>query len=333
MLRLILVFILILSSAVVAAADDMTWLKDTANALRVRNYQGIVVFGSGPDMRTLRIVHRFHNGREQERVQALSGNGVEILRDDDVVTCIHPRNRQVTVERRQLRGLMEAMKRLSEAEVGEEYRLVRGEDVSLLERSCRVYTLIPRDQFRYGYRVYSDAATHLPLKLETLNERQEVVEQMMFTQIEYPASIPDEALRPSEDASRYEWARSHPDDVVRRQALLARWQVRQLPPGFRLVSVRQREPIQGGDVPSEHMIYSDGLSTVSVFVAPLGSARPHLQGLSRMGAMSAFGRRFLDYQINVMGEVPAGTVELIGASLEPRPNETANPAPASTPAP
>ena len=72
--------------------------------------------------------------------------------------------------------------------------------------------------------------------------------------------------------------------------------------------------------PDEHMVYSDGLAAVSIFIEKIdkdgGTA---MKGPSSMGAVHAFGDVINDYQITVVGEVPAATVELIGKSVRARP--------------
>lgn len=320
-----------------ARAEDMDWLRQMADAVRTRNYQGVVVYGSGADMRTLRIVHRFQQGREQERMQTLSGPAVEILRDDNMVTCIHPRNRQVKMGRRELRGLLRDVAQLGGADLRSGYEIRRMDDTRLLQRDCRVYVFVPRDEYRYGYRIYADAVTALPLKLETLGANQTTVEQLMFTQIEYPESIPDEALMPAEDPSRYEWTRHDKQEQVRLSGA-STWKAQRLPPGFRLIGFSRRQP-PNAVAPVEHLLFSDGLSTVSVFVTPIvrdgeveGTRRiRHLQGLSRMGVISAYGRDVGSFRINVMGEVPAVTVEEIGDNLTQTPAEPGVPSTALVP--
>lgn len=296
------------------AAED--WLLSMSQAVRARNYQGVLVYASGGEMRTLRIVHRFQNGREQERLQSLTGEAREVLRDNDVVTCIHPKNQRVTVDRRELQGLFKNVSELASSELEPYYEIREEAPAQLIERTCRVLLLAPRDAYRYGYRIWADQDTALPLRVELLGPGNALVEEIMFTQIEYPESIPDRALMPAMDPSKFEWARHDPQDgVILGAGTVSGWQVRKLPPGFRLVSHQRRQlPEQGA--PTEHLLFSDGLSSVSVFVAPQSGGHNRFKGLSQMGAVHAYGRSLDRYHINVVGEVPQATVELIGNTLE-----------------
>src|SRR5699024_12826733 len=61
--------------------DVGDWLEKAADAVRTGNYRGVVVYLRGETMNTLRIVHRFNKGEEQERLVAMSGRPREIIRD------------------------------------------------------------------------------------------------------------------------------------------------------------------------------------------------------------------------------------------------------------
>jgi sigma-E factor negative regulatory protein RseB len=66
----------------------------------------------------------------------------------------------------------------------------------------------------------------------------------------------------------------------------------------------------------EHLVYSDGLAAVSVFVERQGVENGEFMlGTHRMGAMHAYGVVSDGHRITVIGEVPARTVELIGGSV------------------
>jgi sigma-E factor negative regulatory protein RseB len=80
-------------------------------------------------------------------------------------------------------------------------------------------------------------------------------------------------------------------------------------------------------VPASHLVYSDGLATVSVFVeAPPATApgadngvlpaEPPMQGLARVGSGFAFSTVVQGYQVTAVGEVPAQTVEFIAHAVK-----------------
>jgi len=65
----------------------------------------------------------------------------------------------------------------------------------------------------------------------------------------------------------------------------------------------------------EHMVYSDGLAAVSVYIEKKGSEVGVLQGVSQLGTNNAYSRQQGELQITAIGEVPAVTVKTIATSM------------------
>ena len=121
------------------------------------------------------------------------------------------------------------------------------------------YTTLFRSKFRYGYRYWLDTDTGVLLKCDLLNERSEVVEQMMFTTLEYLPKAPAAAF-----------TAINVDGFERRKLGKGRvavsntgWQVTGLPVGFMLTQSSEHTI---NDSESLHLMYSDGLASVSVFI-------------------------------------------------------------------
>lgn len=80
------------------------------------------------------------------------------------------------------------------------------------------------------------------------------------------------------------------------------------------------------ETPVEHLVFTDGLATVSAFVSADGTSGK-FKGLSRRGAVTAFGRSVDDFHVTVVGEVPQATVELIANRLRYQPALMTGPSP------
>ena len=93
-----------------------------------------------------------------------------------------------------------------------------------------------------------------------------------------------------------------------------RWQPAQLPPGFQLSS-HNHENRENGQV-FEHMVYSDGLASVSVYIETIDEEQDPMPGLSRIGALNAYVRQRNDLQITAIGEVPELTVKTIAETVQ-----------------
>jgi sigma-E factor negative regulatory protein RseB len=209
--------------------------------------------------------------------------------------------------------------------VSDFYRIEALPDTHILGRPARVIAVNPKDQFRFGYRLWLDEKTAMPLKTQLCDSRGQVIEQIFFARLDMPESIPDSDLAPTVHTDGMRWVRQGAS-VDNASAALAAYRASQLPPGFRL-TVQGAQTIGSATAPASHLVYSDGLATVSVFIeqsssdsgvqSPLDSqAQAPMQGLARVGSGYAFSTVVQGHQVTAVGEVPAQTVEFIAHSVK-----------------
>jgi sigma-E factor negative regulatory protein RseB len=98
---------------------------------------------------------------------------------------------------------------------------------------------------------------------------------------------------------------------------LSAYRASRLPPGFHL-TVAGEQTFGETAVPASHLVYSDGVATVSVFIeaAAEREAQPPVEGLARVGSGFAFSTVVQGHQVTALGEVPAQTVEFIAHSVK-----------------
>lgn len=301
--------------AVAAEAEAM--LARMQRAAQSLDYDGTFVYQQGDRIESFRIVHR-GSGADgvRERLVSLSGVPREIIRNDREVRCYLPDEKTLLVEPRRP-GARNFPSLLPEsfATLHTYYQLRSGRGERVAGRQARAITIRPRDGFRYGYRLWIDGDTGLLLKAQLIDHEGNTIEQYLFTQIAIGKLIADADLRSqSPESSPIRQAPEAPAAPGE-----ARWTVARLPSGFALTA-RSVRRLSALPEPAEQLVYSDGLSVVSVFVEPAGQsgAPGALAGSTQMGAVHAFGKVTDGYQVTVVGEVPAATVNLIGQSVTAR---------------
>ncbi len=308
------------------ADDPREWLQKMNQALATRNYDGTFFHLSEGRVETMRIVHRVRAGRVIERLQSLDGSGREFVRNNGELTCYLPDQHTVLVEPRPDRGPFLGSLPQFGAGVNEFYRIESLPATRVLGRAARVIAVNPKDQFRFGYRLWLDESTAMPLKTQLCDSRGQVIEQIFFARLDMPENIPDSELAPAVRTDGMRWVRQGASHDTASPTLSA-FRASELPPGFRL-TVAGAQTIGGASVPASHLVYSDGLATVSVFVeAPQSAAtgadaasnapiEPPMQGLARVGSGFAFSTVVQGHQVTAVGEVPAQTVEFIAHSVK-----------------
>lgn len=298
-------------------------LDRMVQASRSMNYVGTFVYRNGSTLQSMRIIHRADERGGRERLVALSGAAREVIRDGQRVTCILPDDRAVVVTRRRPGRLSPSTVFGSEVAIDPNvmdlYSLSSDGTERVADREALVMDVRPRDRYRYGFRLAVDRESGLLLKSELRDGGGMVLEQIVYTHLELPRTIPDEALEPGiSDAgfTRYEIADtgSAGDDSA---TWAEAWTIGWLPAGFRMTD-KSFDPIRTGHNPVDHRVYSDGLASLSIFIERGVGAGDRLEGRSSVGAFNAFGRVVDGYQISVVGEVPGVTVEKIAASVAKR---------------
>jgi sigma-E factor negative regulatory protein RseB len=291
-----------------ALADDVAaWLQRAADAARQLNYVGTIVYQSGNRVEVSRLVH-FSDGTEQlGKLVSLEGPAREVIRTNDQITCYLPDQKLIRIEPRTFRNVFPALSPAQLGTLSENYLFKRAEQVRIAGVETQAWVFEPRDGMRYGHKFWADVPTGLLIKARLLNERNETVEQFAFTDIQIGARVDRDMVKPSYSARASDWqVYSAPAEALAQDT---GWTVRQLPPGFRKV-IEAYRTLRGKPDQVAHLVYSDGLVAVSVFIEPTNNA-PRALGAAHQGATNVYSRELDgDHVVTVVGEAPVATIRL-----------------------
>jgi len=297
-----------------AETSPAEWLQRMSVAVEQADYSGTVVRIHNGQVQTLRVVHSYEDGRVSEKLESLDGAGREIIRAGDEVHCILPESRMVLVEQQINQEGLFGRLAVQPGALARSYDVAIEDYERVVGRPSVRLAIRPRDHFRFGHRLWLDKASALPLRRQVVGTGGDIVEEMRFAEITIGKPIPASAFRPSVDIEGFTWVRHAGETEGRDGINPTGFEAREVPRGFRLVSAgNERFPDSEGEV--AHIVYSDGVASVSVFVAPGQSGADKLEGASRIGAAYAYGTVVNGHQVTVIGEVPGHTVRMIANSL------------------
>ena len=315
------------TAAGAADREARQWLERMSEALATRNYEGRFFHLRDERSEAMRIYHRVDKGKVTERLVSLDGSGREIIRNQTEVICYLPDRRTVLVEKRTDENTLLAAVPAYNEQLEAHYNIERGPFTKALGRRTQVINVTPRDQFRYGYRLWLDDETAMPLKSQLCDRNGKVIEQILFAELNFRDRIPADSLKPSITGEGFRWIRQDAQPQLA-AGQVGGWGVIRLPAGFRLTAWRI-QLIAGSSVPVQHLVYSDGLASVSVFIEPRNPQAEPVKGLAKVGAAFAFSRALDDHQVTAVGEVPPVTLQAIAAGVT---KDQAAAPPASQPA-
>src|ERR1700730_11050173 len=306
----------------VAAEEPTKWLERMNQALTTRNYDGTFSHWQGGKVEMLRIIHRVQDGAVAERLVSLDGSGREFIRSGPDLVCYLPDKKTVLVEKRpadeSLLGGFPAVN----PQTASFYDIQEVARTRLNRRDTHLITVTPRDEFRYGYRLWIDETTAMPLKTQLCDGRGKVIEQIVFASLTLASRIPDSAFKPDVSTEGFQWLRnaSPPAKESPENASLV-WNALKLPPGFKMAA-RSAQMMPGSADPVSHLVFSDGLASVCVFVdmdTKTTNESPEeeeaAEESSRVGSSSAYSTVMGGRKVTAVGEVPPATVRSIASSF------------------
>ena len=287
-------------------------IRDMSQALTNLNYEGSFVHVQNGNIESMSIVHSNDHGGELEYMLSLNGEAREVFRNRSLVTCIWPSSKSVIVSDSKSRKILPHVD--ESLTNSESYQLTMSKPDRVAGIDTHVVNIKPKDEFRYGYRFWIDKETNMLLRSMLIDNDDNTVEQVMFTNISYPETIeksrfttPENAIEAYNTSSMQPSILSDTDNRV---------DFADLPSGYAEVS-ETYQPMPINDGPVSHVMLSDGMASVSVYVEYIANAIQDdvTLGMSSMGAMNAYTRSLDDALVTVVGEVPTATVESIAYAV------------------
>ncbi len=290
------------------AVDARALLAAMSDAMRALDYQGSFTYQHAGRVDTLRI---FHAGApiERERLVSLNGPRSEIVRNGTEVTCIQADGSAVVYSISSGRGLVPLVPETGGRALDAQYDIRHAGNDRVAGYRADIIDIAPRDRFRYGYRLWIDQGSRLLLRSIVTDAERRPLEQLMFVSLDIGRAPLEADLVPQRSESTTTSASPATELPVRGKP---HWRVVDAPDGFGFVSARRPRL---GPEGAEHLVYSDGLATVSIYVEPRGDSAPGFDTLAGRGTVNVFSRVEDTWRITVLGEVPLATVQAIGQNL------------------
>jgi len=311
-----------LAAGCALADEPARWLERMNQALNTRNYDGTFSHWHGGQVEMLRIIHRVQDGTVSERLASLDGSGREFIRTGASLACYLPDKRTVVVEQRPQQEPLVGFPAVND-QTANYYDIREVDRTRFNRRDTHVITVTPKDEFRYGYRLWIDDSTAMPLKSQLCDARGRVIEQIVFASLTLASHLSDALFRPEVSTEGFRWVRDTQLPLPAPEAAAPAWSATQLPPGFRM-TVRSAQMLPGSPQPADHLVFSDGVASVSVFVevqqgGPLpadGTPPAPVAEVATLGSSSAFSTVVDGHKITAVGEVPPATVQFIATQVK-----------------
>ncbi|VAW64441.1 hypothetical protein MNBD_GAMMA11-1216 [hydrothermal vent metagenome] len=296
-------------------ADDPrtvdNWLDMMMRSMSQQNFQGTLIVRQANKIQVIKVKQGVTTDGSWQIMETLTGENQKVIRKDDKVTTIFPAKRLVTISDSVHKRPLHAILPENYRKLKQYYKMELSGQDRVANKVTQIVQMIPLDKYRYGYTFWLDRQSGMLLKCDLMDEKHQVLEQLMYSNIKLLPSAPEKGIDQRLLATYQQVNLQDKSETATKL-----WRADRLPAGFTL-SRSVHIPSQHNHSKTYHMVFSDGMALVSVFVEARGNMKKPVLGLSSMGKVNAYSAYVNDTYITAIGEVPASTVRMIARSMRP----------------
>jgi len=259
----------------------------------------------------MRYSHGVVDGVSTGHFLSLNGNPREYLRRGDVTSFFEAEQQSYSLKSVNIPGLLFKLMatELTGVEKDSYEAVFVGGRSRITGRVSQVVRVVPKDKYRFGYLLWIDMKTSLPLRVDMIQNSGEVVYQIMAVSLyQFPSITP--WIEQMSKSKMPTILTMRPSDKVKE----SEWKTTWLPSGFTMVS-NNKHQVAGIGQEVSYLQYSDGLVDVSVYINSDPQSGSLTQGLGVSGQISLQSKITDDVEIVVVGEIPVMTAKKIANSV------------------
>lgn len=307
-MRFILLALLVLHLPVMAQEDlsPKAWLENMSQALQEQEFKISLIQLQADHIRPLVYIHGKVEQQEVAFLEHLNGPPKNAVRVGNTVTFIEHDQPAYSVSASRIQGILPPAFAgdISKLEAG--YQFVLGGRSRIAGRPSQLVRIIPNDDYRYGYQVWLDMESYLPLRYDMLTQDKQLLEQILVVEL----LVLDEAPAILIEAYKQEWP---PVISQSKRDAGDNWTFKWLPQGFNIL-VKDSHRLMGSHESVEYIALSDGMANISVYVARVGET-PMPEELVTRNGLSLATEVVGNFEVVAVGKVPSETLTRVAKSI------------------
>ena len=169
--------------------------------------------------------------------------------------------------------------------------------------------MISKDEYRYGYIIWLDVNSYLPLRLDTLNNSILILDQVMVVSLRIT-----ERVNPwLKKITQQPLPQLLQPPQAEKQSV--QWKAKWLPDGFKIVKNDQHKLMMYKNELVSYLMLNDGLVSVSIYIAEKKIELVKNQKIIQRGSTVLYTYQKGNIEINVIGDIPVVTAKRLIESI------------------
>lgn len=291
---------------------ELTHPIDLLNAMmeahKNRNYEIHYILQHSDNIKSMKYHHALENNHEFAQLLSLDNAYETILLRNNAISYLGFNFTPFSLKGTKILDALPAVFHANFNELNH-YDFVPLGKSRVADRIANVIKIVPSDSTRFSYTLWIDEQNYLLLKSELFDNQNTLLEQ--FRVIEQRVNDEFDNLIPQLKTMLL-------PPVNTQNSLVntpLEWQVNWLPVGFKPISsYRQVIPVGQGQEEVESQLFSDGLSTFTVYLRSQGDEAFNNQ-FARQEKLILFTHVLGNREVVVIGDIPMNVAERIAQSV------------------
>ena len=298
------------SSKKTVQASALTYLKNMTLAYKQLNYELLYLNTAQNQIEPKQLIHGVIDGKRITYFCFLNGSMRESLQFDGKISYYQQGNPAYSLITKRDQSVFSSIASFDFDSGMKSYEyLILGKN-RIAGKKAIAIRMTSKDVYRYSYIIWLDLNSYLPLRLETINKSNKILEQTMVVSLNVNESINPwikqmSALK-TPDVLRF------PKTAIKE---IAPWKVTWLPAGFKIVKDDQHKLMVHDTDPISYIMLNDGLVSVSIYISTKKMISTKSKNVIQRGATLLYTEQQENIEVNIIGEIPLLTAEKLAASI------------------
>lgn len=313
MKRILISFIALVSFfPIMASADEQSsaeaLLHQMGEASHQLNYELSYILVKKSGIEPFMYRHSHADNMTLSHLVYLSGSMREVIRRNEEITYLEQGNKPFSIQSESIVAPVIPLLHKEVVQLKQYYDFVSMGRAREAGSPTQVVRIVSKDGNRYSYIVWIDERSKLPLRTDLMNRDGDIIEQYRVVSYTVNDQIADYMNNRLGDV---ELPKVMPNAPAAEDK--ATWSVNWLPNGFKKVYFN-RYRLAMNQRAVESQMYSDGLFNFAVYISEADKLSHSDQSI-RQGRRSLYSYINGDYEISVVGDIPAITAKRISESV------------------
>lgn len=291
-------------------SSALTYLKNMKQAYKQLNYELLYLNTAQNQIEPKQLIHGVFDGKRITYFCFLNGSMRESLQFDGKISYYQQGNPAYSLVTKRDQSVFANIASFDfDAGMKSYEYLILGKN-RIAGKKAIAIRMTSKDVYRYSYIIWLDLNSYLPLRLETINKSNQILEQTMVVSLNVSESInpwiKQMSVLKTPDVLHF------PKTTITE---IVPWEVSWLPPGFKIVRDDQHKLMVHDTDPISYIMLNDGLVSVSIYISTKKTTSTKPRNVIQRGATLLYTEQKENIEVDIIGEIPLLTADKIAASI------------------